>query len=467
MLITCPNCGHQLDIDEDRDDTVEFPCPICLADMMSASEFPTRRSRPQHDQAVADQPARGATTTEATAPKSVSELSQRLVASDILAQRELDEFLETPSGWRAANGPHAFTNGLVKEGLLTPWQSDELWTGGIEKLRLDRYVLLDHLSEGGFGLIYRARHVYMERVVALKVLRQAVAKDKETMVRFRREGTVSGKLDHPNLLRAYDVFQVEESLVLVLEFVNGPDLNELVARAGPLPVAVACDCARQAFRGLGHIHRHRMVHRDIKPSNLLLAPRSLEEVGSGSSDASWGDVKVLDMGLVRLIHESAEQDGPDTLGEAPKRVPEPDDHEEHTAHLGFADDPSSLATSGWAAESTPHVTELGAVLGTLEFMAPEQAADTRSVDDRADLYSMGATLYFLLTGRPPLGQFGSISKRLGRLASEVPPSVIELRDECPSELCDLIAQLLAKKPSDRPASADEVADALTPFAGPQ
>jgi serine/threonine protein kinase len=345
--------------------------------------------------------------------------------------------------------------------MITSWQRSEMLKGDIDTLRLDRYLLLDHLDEGGFGLVYKAKHVLMDRIVALKALRRRMADDAESLQRFQREVTVNGRLDHPNLLRAFDVFQAGDALVLVLEYCNGPNLYELVKRSGPLPIAVACDCARQAARGLAYLHRMGLVHRDIKPGNMLLLP-----VIGGRTEHSWGTIKILDMGLVRLIHG---QDATHALPNEPSsdRSPPappqgatlPDapltEWEDMAIDVGEEIDPMETAATA--------ITGRGAVLGTIEFMAPEQAVDTHRVDYRADLYSLGATLFYLLSGQTPFADKGHFVKRMLQLAKEQPPNVCDLRPDCPDELGRYINRLLSKKPEDRPASAPQVAEELSRF----
>lgn len=385
-------------------------------------------------------------SSDAIAPRSVADFCDRLIRSGALLKRELDAFMGSPTGWRSAADVAKLADALVADGLLTPWQRKRLWSKRTDDLRIDRYLLLDPISEGGFGLIYRARHVYMDRIVALKLLRPTISGHQDTLARFHREVAASGKLDHPNILRAYDVFEYKTTLVLVLEYTSGPNLFELVQQTGPMPVLVACDCISQAAGALTHVHRMGMIHRDVKPSNMILIPRP-----DGANEHSWGAVKLLDMGLVRLMSDDKNAQGHDTSVSRSAPI---------TAGGSPATD--SLEDSS-VRKLRQVVTRPGSVLGTVEFMAPEQAVDTHSVSLQADLYSLGATLFFLLTGRPPLGDQGHFVMKLLRLTKETPPPVRSLRPDCPPELEALIARLLAKQCEQRPQTAEQVAAALTPF----
>jgi serine/threonine protein kinase len=272
--------------------------------------------------------------------------------------------------------------------------------------RVGPYELLEPLGQGGMGSVHKARHVHLNKIVALKLLlaeRMASAGARE---RFLREIKAVGSLPaHPHIIQAYDA-AVEELPYLVMEYVAGTDLAHLVKDRSPLPVADACELVRQAALGLQHAHEHGRVHRDIKPSNLMLT--------------TSGQVKVLDLGLA-LFQEA---------------------------------EPSETA-----------LTAAGTVMGTPDYMAPEQLLDSHSVDIRADIYSLGCTLYHLLVGRPPFNDEKHVSvgsKRLAHL-SEPPPPIRTLRPEVPVALAGVLERLTAKEPADRYATPAEVAAALAPF----
>jgi formylglycine-generating enzyme required for sulfatase activity/serine/threonine protein kinase len=279
---------------------------------------------------------------------------------------------------------------------------------------LGQYELLDKLGSGGMGTVYRAVHRKLNRTVALKVLPGDRFQTSEAVARFEREMVAVGMLEHPHIVTAHDAGEVDGRHFLVMEYVEGIDVGQLVARSGPLPIAEACEIVRQTALGLQHIHEFGLVHRDIKPANLMLA--------QARSRKGPPTVKILDLGLALI-------------------------------EMSTLDNPREL-------------TSTGQVMGTIDYMAPEQGLDTHSVDIRADLYSLGATLYKLLTGRAPLEspQHQSVMKRLLALERELPPSLIPLRPDCPPALNDLVLRLLSKSPDDRPHVPQIVADELAPFA---
>ena len=287
--------------------------------------------------------------------------------------------------------------------------------------KLGQYRLLEHVGLGGMGTVYKALHVKLEKVVALKVLPADRLRDPQAVWRFEREMRAVGKLQHPNIVAAHDAGEIDGTHFLVMELVDGEDVAELVRRRGPLPVHEACDIIRQAALGLQHAHEHGLVHRDIKPSNLIVsAGASTFQAGADTGDPP--QVKVLDLGLA-LLHEA--QQG-----------------------------------------ASHEVTSTGQIVGTVDYMAPEQGADTHGVDIRADIYSLGATLYKLLTGRAPFetSEFGSVIAKLAALASTAPEQVRSLRPEVPVELARIVHRMLGKQPRDRYATPIEVAQALEPFA---
>jgi serine/threonine protein kinase len=273
--------------------------------------------------------------------------------------------------------------------------------------QIDQYRLLEKIGQGGMGAVYKALHLRLEKIVALKVLPAHRMNDADAVARFQREMKAVGRLDHPNIVRATDARETDGIHFLVMEFVEGVDLAKLVQRRGPLPVSDACELIRQVAVGLQHVYEQSLVHRDIKPSNLLLARE--------------GRVKVLDLGLARLHCDN---------------IPNKD------------------------------LTASGQYMGTLDYMAPEQAADAKSVDIRADIYSLGCTLYHLLVGQPPFGG-SAFEHPVRKLAAhyQVPvPPIRTYRPETPDQLVGILDRMLAKKPADRFATPGEVADALKSLA---
>jgi tRNA A-37 threonylcarbamoyl transferase component Bud32 len=260
------------------------------------------------------------------------------------------------------------------------------------------------LGQGGMGSVYLAEHRIMERPVALKVVNKALLDNEEALARFRNEIKAAGKLKHDNIVAAYDAEQAGDLHLLVMEYVEGQSLAQVLERSGPLPVADSCRYAHQAALGLQHAHDQRMVHRDIKPQNLMVTRE--------------GRVKVLDFGLARLASER------------PRRGA---------------------------------VTVIGAYMGTPEYMAPEQALDARSADIRADIYSLGCTLYCLLAGRPPFAGETAVQQFNAHQSEEAAP-LHAVRPEVPVGLSAVVARMLAKDPAARYQTPIEVARELAPFA---
>jgi serine/threonine-protein kinase len=272
--------------------------------------------------------------------------------------------------------------------------------------QLDQYQLLELVGQGGMGTVYKALHTRLDKVVALKVLSADRVSSPDAVARFHREIKAVGKLDHANIVRAVDAREADGVHFLVMDFVQGTDLAKLVKARHPLPVADACELLRQAALGLQHVHEHGLIHRDLKPSNLMLTPE--------------GQVKILDLGLARLLSPKSNDEG---------------------------------------------LTETGMVMGTADYMAPEQATDSRSVDIRADIYSLGCTLYHLLAGKPPFSAPAYTHPALklaAHLQDPIPP-ISELRPDVPEKLEAVMNQMLAKRPSDRFATPLQVAQALEPF----
>jgi len=291
---------------------------------------------------------------------------------------------------------------LVQNGKLTEYQAATISQGRRQSLVLGDYVLLDILGKGGMGVVFRARHRLMDRVVALKTLPAAAIKP-GTVQRFYREVKAAARLSHRNIVTAYDAGEDAGTHYLVMEYVVGQDLAKTVKEKGPLPLREAIDYAQQAARGLEFAHARGVVHRDVKPSNLLLDRE--------------GVIKILDMGLARLNED--------------------------------------LVGSSGAME----LTGTGQIMGTVDYMSPEQAEDVRSADQRSDIYSLGCTLFYLLTRRPVYGG-ETVLKRILRHRDDPIPSVTEIRPDCPAALDAAIRWMLAKRPQDRPQSMAEIIVAL-------
>jgi eukaryotic-like serine/threonine-protein kinase len=294
---------------------------------------------------------------------------------------------------------------VVRRGWLTAFQVRMFWNSRGHELFLGQYVLLEKLGEGGMGEVYKARQRRLERDVALKVIRRERLDNPAAVSRFRREVQAVASLAHPNVVRAYDADEAGGVHFYAMEFIEGINLARLVREQGPLPVADACDCVRQSALGLQHAHERGLVHRDIKPSNVLLG--------------SNGVVKLLDLGLARL-HDVA------------------------------------------GAEQQTRLTHEGLVIGTPDFIAPEQARNSHGADIRADLYSLGCTYFYLLTGQPPYPG-GTPTERLVKHSVEPIPDVRQLRADVPVGIAAVIQKLLAKRPEDRFQAPAELAEVVEPY----
>jgi serine/threonine protein kinase len=276
--------------------------------------------------------------------------------------------------------------------------------------RLGDYELLEELGRGGMGVVYRARQPFLDKYFAVKVLPERYLDEPQAVARFRREMQSIAAVDHPNIVRAYNAGEYEGTHFLVMEYVDGTNLQRLVTSTGPMSIGAACEAIRQAALGLQHAYEQGLVHRDIKPANLML-------------DRS-GVLKILDLGLAKLQ----------------------------------ADRPGQEEGSG--------ITQPGTTIGTVDYMAPEQWADSAAVDTRADVYSLGCTLFFLLTGRAPFSDaaYGSSRKRLMAHVVAPVPSLLDHRADCPEELDEILACMMAKEPDERFPTPGELAQTLEDFA---
>ena len=291
-----------------------------------------------------------------------------------------------------------------KNGLLTDWHIEKLFAGKYKGFFLGKYKLLGHIGTGGMSSVYLAEHTRMHDKRAIKVLPKTRVKDASYLARFHLEAQAIASLNHPNIVLAYDIDNIDDVHYIVMEYVEGVDLQALVKRDGPVDFALAADLIRQAALGLDHAHSKGVIHRDVKPANLLLDPQ--------------GRVRLLDMGLA----------------------------------LVAAGDDESLT-----------VANNENVLGTADYLAPEQALNSHTVDHRADIYGLGCTLYFLLAGKPPFSE-GTLAQRIAKHQTEMPKSIRQLRPECPGELEGICVKMIQKDPAYRYQSAADVAEVLAKFA---
>lgn len=311
--------------------------------------------------------------------------------------------VETAVG-KGASTPEKIVRRLVDKGWITPFQGEVLLGGKAAGLVFGPYVLLSRLGEGGMGAVFKARHVRLGRIDALKVIRADKSSSKLVAKRFQREIQLTADLNHPHLIKALDAGKVGNQLYLATEYIPGEDLTSTVRRDGPFSVADACLVVYQTALALRHIHERGLIHRDLKPSNIMREEKSRA-------------VKLLDLGLSSSLNE-----------------------------LQFT---GSIAGN---------LTRDGVMLGTPDYMAPEQARDPHGVDIRADLYGLGCTFFYLLTGRTPFE--GSPVDKLMQHASAPPPVLVLPHGPTPAALADIIARLMAKRPDDRYQTPQALIDAM-------
>jgi serine/threonine protein kinase len=336
------------------------------------------------------------------AEPAVPSFLDRLRASGLLSDVQLDELSRCPEA--DDSSPTSLARVVYQRGWLSRFQLHTIAAGRTAELTVGTYALLDRLGEGGMGTVYKALHQRMKRVVALKVIRKDRLANPLAFKRFFKEAELAAQLSHPNIVLAYDAGQDGPTHYFAMEYVEGVDLSHLVKEQGPLPAPLACEYIRQAALGLQHAHEKGLVHRDIKPSNLFV------------SRATAGDVvKVLDFGLARLRH------GDDT-----------------------------------------GMTRAGHTVGTADYMSPEQALDSKAADVRADLYSVGCTLYYLLTGTTPFPS-GELAQVLVHHQLRKPPPLAERGVAAPAGVQAVLDRLLAKDPADRYPTPAELAQDLAPL----
>jgi serine/threonine-protein kinase len=354
------------------------------------------------------------TTTEeaepAKRPATASERKPRIdtatfientVASGLMNRDEIARAIESlPPTDRAKT----VARHLVETGRLTKFQAEKLLAGIIDGFLLGQYRVLEELGRGGMGRVYKAVHQTMGRFVAIKLLAPDLTRTEKAREFFEREVKAAAKLNHPNIVTAYDANQAGDRFFLVMEYVDGPNLSQLVREQGPLPVEQACEYIRQTALGLDYAHDLGLIHRDVKPSNLLV-----QQTNSGPQ------VKILDFGLALV-----------------------------TAADGGSD--SSLGTAQ-------------TVLGTPDYVSPEQAKNQYRVDGRSDLYSLGCTFYYLLTGEPPFTG-GTALEKMIRHGSDAPVSVQSKRSGIPDAVAAIVHKLLAKNPKWRYQKGAELAAEL-------
>jgi serine/threonine protein kinase len=335
---------------------------------------------------------------------SVEQLLARLTGSGLLSAEAIRGLMARIPPARRVHS-RQLAEELVLQKVLTSYQATILCQRRAPGLVLGNYVILEMLGAGGMGKVFKAMHRRMERVVVLKLLPPEMTQSPVAVERFQREVKAAARLSHPNIVAAYDADEAGGVHFLIMEYVEGSDLKHVVQTQGPLTIGQALSCVGQVARGLEHAHAAGVIHRDIKPANLLLG--------------TDGVVKILDMGLARM----SDKDSP------PRAAPQRD------------------------------LTKLGNIVGTSHYMAPEQAAGTNRIDKRVDIYSLGCTLYFLLTGKPPF-EGDTIEEVLWAHLERPIPSLTTARPDAPAALDAVFQRMLAKKSDERFATVTEVIAAL-------
>ncbi|EMI58012.1 serine/threonine protein kinase [Rhodopirellula sallentina] len=337
--------------------------------------------------------------------------SERLVSmvakSNLIEEKTLERFLKKvyeKCDGKLPSNPRKLATAFKRAGLLTDWHIEKIFAGKYRGFFLGRYKLLGHIGTGGMSSVYLAEHVGLHDKRAIKVLPKKRVHDASYLARFKREAQAIASLNHPNIVLAHDIDNEGDTHFIVMEYVDGIDLQMLVRRDGPLDFSNAANLIAQAARGLEHAHERGVIHRDVKPANLLIDESGL--------------VRLLDMGLALVATE-----------------------EDHSLTVANNEN----------------------VLGTADYLAPEQALNSHQVDHRVDIYGLGCTLYYLLTGRPPFSD-GTLAQRIIKHQNEMPRSIRELRPDCPGELEGMCVKMLQKDPRYRYQSAKEVAEVFEKFA---
>lgn len=330
-----------------------------------------------------------------------SDFLSTLERSGILTESGLQEARDSLVEDAQLLDSSALARRLVEQGRLTEFQAHRLLVGNASSLVFGRYLLIDRIGIGAMGRVFKARHQLMDRLVALKVVLPICASSKHSVSRFFREMKIVGLLDHPNVVRAFDADQHEDSPYIVMEYLEGEDLEKVLRRRGMLPPQEVIDCMIQVAWGLAHAHEKGVVHRDIKPTNLFLD--------------NTGVVKVLDLGLGAFAKVSSEGVG-------------------------------------------VHDTDEGFVVGTCDYMSPEQLTG-QPVDARTDLFSLGCAMYRLLTGKFAFPGMTKMDRMVKRIKERHAP-ITDARKDLPVPLVAVIDRLLSLRPEDRFSSAAEVAEEL-------
>jgi serine/threonine-protein kinase len=342
-------------------------------------------------------------------PKSAESIPRELLpvirASGIVSEQKLAEIKSKMLQGDYPLDSVELAEALVRDKIITAFQARRFLSNRPHGLLVGRYLILDRIGSGSMGRVYKAHHAMMDRIVALKIIAPEIASNERVVARFQREMKLVGRLDHPNVVRAFDADQIHKVLYIVMEYVHGQTLGEMIKKK-PIPAADMIEYASQAALGLAHAHEQGIVHRDIKPSNILL-----------TDDRK---IKVLDLGLGVLME---------------------------------ADTAATFATAD------------GIAVGTVDYMSPEQACG-REVDGRSDLYGLGCSMYHLMTANLPFPGSSPI-ERLGKRISGRHVPITEHLPDLPQSYVRVIDRLLAHKPHERFPSAADAADALQSLLRPK
>jgi eukaryotic-like serine/threonine-protein kinase len=343
-----------------------------------------------------------ATVISMSVPNSVEELIQLIRKSGMIDEAKLSVYLQRREYARGlSTDPREFADDMVRDGVLTNFQAEQYLLGKWRGFTIGKFKLLERVGVGGMGQVFLCEHMFMKRRVAVKVLPPAKAEQPAALGRFYREARAAGSLQHNNVVRTHDIDQDGNLHFIVMDYVDGSDLLSIVKRFGPMNIDRAVSYIRQAALGLDYAFRSGIIHRDIKPGNILVDRR--------------GIARILDLGLARF-------------------------YKDHSDQLTMKYDDKI-------------------VLGTADYVAPEQVANSHSVDIRADIYGLGSTFYFLLAGHPPF-PVGTVSQKLLWHRTKEPTPIQQVRPEVPDGLAQILARMMAKDPKARYHTPAQVAAEL-------
>src|SRR5947208_2791173 len=338
-------------------------------------------------------------------PSSVEELVQLIRKSGMVDDHKLTAYLQRREFTRGLpTDAREFADDMVRDGIITYFQAEQFLLGKWRGFTIGKYKLLERVGVGGMGQVFLCEHMFMKKRVAVKVLPPAKAEQPAALGRFYREARAAGSLQHPNIVRTHDIDQDGNLHFIVMEYVNGPNLLDTVKKFGPMDVGRATHYVKQVADALDYAFRSGIIHRDIKPGNVLVDHR--------------GHAHVLDMGLARFFRD-------------------------HSDQLTIKYDDKI-------------------VLGTADYVAPEQVANSHAVDIRADIYALGATFYFLLAGHPPF-RTGTVSQKLLWHRTKDPTPIRQIRPEVPDAIAIIVGKLMTKDPKARYQTPAQVAAELEQF----